>query len=260
MAQNLALSRANSTDANAQMNNENQDINDIAYSAYASWKHWQGEHDLAIMGERYAQELQRAGLPPASRILEVGFGNGDFLSWARQAGYRITGIEINPAFVASARLQGFDVQQGDIASLNFETQKFDAIVALDVLEHLTKPEILEHLRTYNNLLAPDGVVIARFPNAASPFGIWAQVGDITHQTGLTSDTMVQFGLLSGFTMIYGGNAARSYRGGKRKGLAIIKRLTYMIRDLMEIFFGYLYFGQRVPLDMNMTVIMKRTEP
>lgn len=237
--------------------NDEADINETAYAAYADWKQWQGEHDLSVMNEMYGQDIQRGGIKPGAEILEVGFGNGDFLAWARRAGFKVVGIEINPTFVASAAAQNFDVRCGAVTDNDFEGKTFDAVVAWDVLEHLTKTDILQHLRAYQRLLKSGGVVVARFPNAASPFGIWAQAGDITHQTGLTGDAMLQLAMLAGFEIVYSGNAARSLRGGKRKGMAVVKWLVYRIRDFIEIFFGLLYFGKRVPLDMNMTVAMKR---
>ena len=231
------------------------DVREAAYSGYAKWKGWSGEHNAN--SELYKTEMKRANVFPPAKVLEVGFGNGDFLSWAQAAGYEICGVEINEEFVTSAMARNFKVWLGDISLIDFgSSSPFDVIVVFDVLEHLTKGEILKTLRTFHNLLKPGGSVIARFPNAGSPFGVWAQFGDITHETPLSGARMIQLGAMTGFEVIYAGNAARSYKGGNRKGFSIAKRFAYFVRDCCEIFFGYLYIGKRVPFDICMTVILR----
>ena len=44
--------------------------------------------------------------------------------------------------------------------------------------------------------------------------------------------------------------------GKHK---IFGRLGYMIRDLIEIFYGYLYHNEKIPLDPNLVAILERQE-
>jgi len=59
---------------------------------------------------------------------------------------------------------------------------FDVIVVFDVLEHLTLEEILIFLDRAKQLLVTGGVIIARVPNCASPYGLAYQNGDFTHLT------------------------------------------------------------------------------
>ena len=239
------------------MQSEIGDVRAAAYRDYAAWKGWDGKRDTFAAAEIFKIEMGRAGISPPAKILEVGFGNGDFLRWGRGAGYDVSGIEINESFVECARNNGFKVWQGDVSMFDeAETGMFDAIVAFDVLEHLTKAEIIAHLKAFHRLLKPEGVTVFRFPNAASPFGLWAQTGDITHETVLSGTSMVQLGSLTGFAVAFAGNSARSVWAGKRRR-PMSKRIAYIIRNTFEIFLGYLYVGQRIPLDVCMTVVMRR---
>lgn len=59
-------------------------------SDYVKWKSWDQFGVLRKSLARYfAAELARAGtLPPGARVLEIGFGKGSFLEFARRRGGR----------------------------------------------------------------------------------------------------------------------------------------------------------------------------
>jgi 2-polyprenyl-3-methyl-5-hydroxy-6-metoxy-1,4-benzoquinol methylase len=148
---------------------------------YVEWKSWSPhvlqDHQYSV----YEEEISRANLPKAARILEVGFGEGSFLDWARDHGFAVTGIELDPELVAAARARGHSAHLGEIRStIGGAGAEFDAVVLFDVLEHIAIDGILELLDQLLLLLAPGGMVIARFPNGASPFGRAYQYGDATH--------------------------------------------------------------------------------
>lgn len=63
--------------------------------------------------------------------------------------------------------------------------------------------------------------------------------------------------IAGYKLEYAGNAARSLYGGQRPGRPVVKRIAYLVRDFVELIVGYLYFGARIPLDANITFIMRR---
>ena len=135
--------------------------------------------------------------------------------------------------------------------------RFDLIVAFDVLEHLTVNELLDLMQFAKSLLTPDGRILARFPNGASPFSGPYQNGDITHMMVLTGERMRQIAHAVGMQVIGIHNAARSKKAGKAHGR--LKKLSgYLVRDLVEKALGMLYFGQPIPLDPNLTVILSKT--
>jgi SAM-dependent methyltransferase len=99
------------------------------------------------------------------RLLDVGCGSGEFLSYARSAGWRVTGFDLDPKAVESARLQGLDVHLGGIETLAGEVDAFDAITASHVIEHVYNPKGL--LANCHRLLKPGGYFWIETPNIDS---------------------------------------------------------------------------------------------
>jgi 2-polyprenyl-3-methyl-5-hydroxy-6-metoxy-1,4-benzoquinol methylase len=101
--------------------------------------------------------------PRGLRVLDLGCGGGHNGALLKRAGAReVIGVELDAGAAAQARkcldhLAGFD-----LAELGQEP--FDAILASDVLAHLTDPEaVLAQALTH---LRPGGAVVVSLPNVA----------------------------------------------------------------------------------------------
>ena len=176
------------------------------YSGYSDWKDWHGEFSPSDREARYfAAELSGIVLA-GKRMLEIGFGNGSFLAWAKAQGADVVGTEIDAPMVERARVKGFDAQPASLVALAAAGQRFDLVVAFDVFEHWDKAELVENLKQIAALLRPGGLVLARFPNGQSPFGRVHQYGDLTHQTVLSASSVAQLARLTGFTLVRVRNA------------------------------------------------------
>lgn len=108
-------------------------------------------------------------LPKAlDAVLEIGCGSGSTMEWIRSV--RPTryaaGVELFPAAAEIAKSVFDAVETADVnsARYNFEVGQFDAILALDVLEHLADPAPV--VRRLCEKLKPGGVFIASIPNIA----------------------------------------------------------------------------------------------
>ena len=169
--------------------NETQADSPQLYSGYADWKNWHGEFAPSDRDARYfAAEL--ADIPlQGKRVLEIGFGNGSFLAWAKALGAEVVGTEIDAAMIQRALARGFDARPASLDALAAANERFDLIVAFDVFEHWDKPTLVASLVQFAALLGPDGQLLARFPNGQSPFGRVHQYGDPTHQTVLSASSM-----------------------------------------------------------------------
>src|SRR5579872_5167424 len=112
------------------------------YAGYRDWKHWQDFGKLSTVDARYfRRELRK--LPPLSgmRVLEVGFGNGNFLAFARDQGAEVCGTEMIPELAALATRAGFKVLgEQEVFADKGLADSFDLVVAFDVIEHLDKEE------------------------------------------------------------------------------------------------------------------------
>ena len=80
-----------------------------------------------------------------------------------------------------------------------EEQSYDRVALFDVLEHFTAEEGLRLLRQVGGILRPGGNVIIKVPNAASPWGLQFQFGDLTHKTAYSPDSLRQQAIAAGLT-------------------------------------------------------------
>jgi 2-polyprenyl-3-methyl-5-hydroxy-6-metoxy-1,4-benzoquinol methylase len=103
---------------------------------------------------------------PGGRLLEVGCSAGHFLNEARDAGYDVSGIELDTAAGEFARKHyGLKVEIGSIKDIKLPHSFFQLIVLFDVFEHLTEP--VACLEKLISALAPGGHIVIRVPNFSS---------------------------------------------------------------------------------------------
>jgi methionine biosynthesis protein MetW len=105
-------------------------------------------------------------LPPAGRCLDVGCADGQAMGpWARARGLEYVGVDIAQAAVDAARAGGFEAHRiRDAAHLPFADGSFDAVVLLEVIEHVFEPE--PAVREIRRVLKPGGAFLVSTPNVA----------------------------------------------------------------------------------------------
>jgi SAM-dependent methyltransferase len=105
------------------------------------------------------------GLPRGSSVLEVGAGDGRFVSRLIAAGFAARGIEPSEGGVRMARSRGAPVEQATVEDTDLEPQSLDAAIAWHVLEHLDDPATaLEKIATW---VRPGGTAVVACPNLDS---------------------------------------------------------------------------------------------
>jgi len=230
----------------------------LPYEGYAQWKGWQGDFETSDRDARYfAAELAGIDLS-GKRVLEIGFGNGSFLAWARRQNAQVTGTEIIDTLIEQARTKGYDAQSASLPTLLASGRQFDLIVAFDVFEHWHKDELIANLGQLHALLAGDGLLLARFPNGHSPFGRVHQHGDLTHMTTLSSSSVTQLAQMTGFTVERIDNAQRvPVRSDFWSALKHHWRRFRRAR--IEIALGKLYGFGRLPLDPNLSALLRKVD-
>lgn len=119
---------------------------------------------------RFLWFLERAGTP--GKVLDVGCGDGGFLSLAAARGWTGTGVDYEERMVALARARGLDAHARDYASFlsGRVPGEFDAATLFDVLEHVPEPRAL--LGPVKRVLKGGGLLAVTLPNGArpTPFG------------------------------------------------------------------------------------------
>ncbi len=98
------------------------------------------------------------------RILDVGCGDGRFMKVIRKYGYpewEIEGFDINKRAIAKAKAEGMIVQQARLEEYTTK-KKFDLIISLQVIEHLSNP--LKAMKKMNGFLKEGGLCVIETPN------------------------------------------------------------------------------------------------
>lgn len=184
---------------------------------YLAWKSW-GDDDFGVLSRStakyYASELKRAGVLHKHdlKVLEVGFGNGDFMTFCKRRGWSVTGTEINPELVSVARGAGFDARPAsDLGGLSADS--FDLLVTIDVLEHIPPEDTIGFLQSLLRVLKPGGSLVAHFPNADSPFGLYNQNGDATHVNAIGTGKARYYAHAAGADLVFLHGEARPIPAG-----------------------------------------------
>ena len=229
--------------------------------AYRDWKSWDADRfgDLKPESRRYFEaELERSGirLSAANRVLEIGFGNGDFASFCREIGCSYSATEIDPELVERAKASGFDAHLApeDLAA-TFDGQHFDLITCFDVLEHLTQEQITAMLAQFRTLLSDQGRVLARFPSGDSPFSVAMYNGDITHRSWIGRGAVLQYCVATGLEALQIRHPALPIIGLGAKRLlrrAPIAAARWLIRKFVQTVY---YDGQPRVVDPNMVIVL-----
>jgi SAM-dependent methyltransferase len=130
---------------------------------YFSGAHADGYADYqgaeAVLRREFARTLEFIhGFRPGGRLLELGCAYGFFLDEAKQR-YQACGVELAADAAESCRSRGLEVVTGvaDEAAINQLRPPFDAIVLLDVIEHLPAPQ--DTLAICARSLAAGGVIV-----------------------------------------------------------------------------------------------------
>lgn len=116
-------------------------------------------------------------------IADLACGRGALLHFLLERGYAcVSGVDLSPEQVQLARQVVPDVVEGNV--LDFLSERpgaFDLLIALDLVEHLTKDEALRFLDLCRQALKPGGRLVLQTPNAESPFSLGVRYGDLTHE-------------------------------------------------------------------------------
>ena len=171
------------------------------YNNYADWKDWKS-NDFAVLSSESQKSFdflfQNLKISPSGKkILEIGFGNGDFIAYSlAESCCSIEGVELQENLLQRAKAKGLTVFSSISQISNDE--KYDMIFAFNVLEHLNADQLLELFLFLDKSLTKGGVCVFEFPNGESFFSMGMQNGDITHVSSITRQKLFQ--LMSSTTL------------------------------------------------------------
>jgi len=155
-------------------------------------------------------------------VLDLGCGDGKLLAFLAGKGFRrVVGVDRSEVQVARSRqlAPSAEVVLGDAREvLRGRPEHFGAIFCIDVLEHLTRDELLDSLRLIYAALRPGGALIAQVPNADSPFSGSIRYGDLTHELAFTPEVLRHLFAATGYArqaFREGGPVAKDWKGALR---------------------------------------------
>lgn len=228
---------------------------DPHYQGYEAWKGWTAPFTYTEEEAEYFSGEMR-GIPLAGKaLLEIGFGSGSFLAWAKAGGATVTGTEINPVLLDAARGASVALVETPIEqAAGALRERFDVIVSFDVFEHFTLEEIDARLAAAEAMLRPGGHLVLRFPNGQSPFGLLPQNADVTHKTALSKDKIEQLchGRSLDAVRYAGSYRVRGPMGGKR----LARALRSLARDLIAAVLNRVYACD-IPWDAVVVLVMQK---
>jgi SAM-dependent methyltransferase len=129
------------------------------------------------------------------KILDIGCGNGRYLTTMKKQGWQTFGVEINPKASKYAREElSLDVSTGDVLDCKYQDKFFDVITMRHSLEHLYEPILT--LKEVKRILKDDGLLVIAVPNidsfAAKVFKeYWHQLEIPIHLIAFTPDSITK---------------------------------------------------------------------
>lgn len=135
-------------------------------------RHWWWRVREAILLQKLSSLLANTVRP--ARILDVGCGAGLFFDALQPFGH-VEGIESDQMAVKRAGRWRASIHQGKLDASFRPAEPYDAILMLDILEHLRDPEQL--LQQAKTLLKRDGLIVITVPAFK---WLWTRHDDLNH--------------------------------------------------------------------------------
>lgn len=196
---------------------------EVFYRTYVS------DHQGEIVEDRSAPAFEAdivARLPrdTTAAVLDVGCGQGQVVRLLRAHGYSdVRGIDLSGEQVALAIKLGTErVEQADLFEFAASHEgQFDAVVAIDLVEHFDRADIPRLFTCLASLLRPDGTLVLRTPNACSPYFGRIRYGDLTHGLAYTARSLQQATAAAGFRSVHSYPVRPSGTGYRQRARRLI---------------------------------------
>ncbi len=141
----------------------------IADQAEFIWN-WESPSGQRRAERRAELFIDRGGLEPGRRVLELGCGTGVFLQKTARSGAAIHGLDLSDELLAKARGKLADcpnvtLDQGNAEQMPYPSAHFDTVYGSSVLHHL---DLEAALRDIHRVLKPGGRIVFAEPNILNP--------------------------------------------------------------------------------------------
>ncbi|HEV2915728.1 MAG TPA: class I SAM-dependent methyltransferase [Pyrinomonadaceae bacterium] len=133
---------------------------DSFYDEHTSPDFGEGE---GIWNNHYLTSIEKHATG-RGKLLEIGFGNANFLKLAHEAGWQVHGVELSVGQAEYARreLKLPNIRIGAVEELGYPDDFFDVVAGFNFLEHVPDPR--RTLQEIRRILRPRGLVALMCPN------------------------------------------------------------------------------------------------
>jgi len=173
-------------------------------------------------------------------IVDLGAGDGEFIEFLTIQGFKNSkGYDISPEQVKKSEGRScINVEKKNIwEALNqYKEKSVDIIFCIDLIEHLTKNELLDLGELIFKSLKFGGLWVVHAPNGNSPHFGSVRYGDYTHEQAFTPMGLTQLYKLIGFSEIKffeSGPFVTNYKSYARIVLWYLLRLFYVLLNTAE---------------------------
>jgi SAM-dependent methyltransferase len=131
---------------------------------------WEKHDHTKGIGYRMYEELLSTVVDTGGTALEIGFGDGRWMSYLRDKGITSYGIDIVENAAIHVKKEGFSPVVADARDLPFKKDTFDLTYSFGVVEHFedTEKAIREHVR----VTRPGGRIVITVPYLVSPYTVY----------------------------------------------------------------------------------------
>ena len=130
--------------------------------------HWWHHHKRATI-HQFIRQFSNPG-----RVLDVGAGTGKILEELKSLGWEVMGVDGEEEAAEWSARRGIHVKQTDLTKpLPFDSDTFDLVLALDILEHVSDDSAL--LSEMRRVVKPEGRVMVSVPAYQWLFNYWDEM-------------------------------------------------------------------------------------
>jgi SAM-dependent methyltransferase len=166
---------------------------------------------IAREKKRRAQMFLDGMMP--GRLLDIGCGDGKFLSEMQARGWAVDGIDFDAKGIQAAKGKyGLSLRHGDLRQAELPANSFDAVTMSHVIEHLNDP--VGMLAAIHRVLKPGGRMVITTPNIESighkKFGAyWFGLDAPRHLNLFTANALMRVTKRAGFEKVESSSTSAS---------------------------------------------------
>lgn len=193
-------------------------------------------------------------------VLEVGPGLGEFVKYLNSVGVKDIDVIDSDRNVLKNLKTKFNISTSyfsdNVISVKNKLRKYDLIVLIQVLEHISPKVYFSVVKTLFLKLKKKGIILIVVPNANNPLGSVERYGDLQHQMAFTSQSLKDLVMGSGIA-----NYNLEIRGYSIPPYTLINLIRILLQKTLHLILlglmivnGGSYFKVMTP---NLTLIIEK---